>query len=524
MAQRTRRNSNMEQKLLIRDEIKLYREDAENQSGSMNTDLDTLLKAKDNQESPMKFRTCRIKEISDMETEDISELLESNDGEVHKKIESLKAKYTLTTTVIEEEAIESGSSTVVNSNRNLDTTGEFETFNIDNNPRNFFSSFETKKIDSSSVLVKKRRGFKKQELEAHFDKENIPDCTLQKKIKHVRKTFKRVLREKTNLEHDFQHKLNSNYFDESGSDSNFCKTFDLGSHQRQADSGQNTLRRLNLRKTNEEDSDECKNENLYEMDFCSNIRTIQKTNNIKDLDSLKKLDNGENNAFWREKDDKLRRAKKSFTSQKFNNSSKHLRRMRKGGRFRRKNHSFSQKKVTPNISFETRKKSTTTIMQNTRKTSKTQKYPKQPAKMPKNAYKNRASSFLMKLKRKLSKTSEEYLRKNKLKGINSEKTLKFSKYLEMNKQKNIASFKKRRNSSFVQKESPKGEKIRVMEETIKNQNLFIKSLLAKIEKMENFEDVLVENEKLKTENRGLKIDMLKLRSSDFLGKCRRCGE
>lgn len=526
MTERARRNSNMDKKLVLSDSINLYREDKLRQKGTREGDLNTLLLTKDSQESPRVYTQSRIKEISDIETEDISELLESTDGEVHKKIESLKAKYTLTTTVIQEEAIESSSSTLVNSNREGDTTEEFEMFNIDNNPKNFFSSFETRKMDSSSILFKKRKGFKKQELEAHCDKENIPDRSLQKRVKNVKKSFKRVLKEKTNFEQEFHHKLHSNYFDRDDEDSarNFCKTFDHGSHQRFPKDSQSTLRRLNLRKDNDEDLQEFEEEKLEEVDFCSDTKKFKKLNALKRLDGLRKLENLDNNTFWREKDDKLRRAQKGFAHPKFNKSSKHIRNARKNGRFKKRNHSFSQKKMnTPNLSFESRKKSTTTIVQNY-KSAKNPKYQKNYPKIPKNLQKKRASNFLLKLKKKLSKTSEEYLRKNKLKGINSEKTLKFSKYLEMNKQKNLSSLKQRRNSSFVQKENTKAEKIRVMEETIKNQNMFIKSLLDKIDKMENFQGIIEQNDKLRTENRGLKIDMLKLRSSDFLGKCRHCGQ
>lgn len=112
--------------------LNLYREDT--LPNLSEQDLKILLKAKDSQDSPQ-TQNSFIKEISDFEeTEETSLLFESLDEGVIKKLESIKAKYTLPTVIIEEEAVESGTSTLINSGRR-----EGKEFVA---PKDFFESFE----------------------------------------------------------------------------------------------------------------------------------------------------------------------------------------------------------------------------------------------------------------------------------------------------------------------------------------------------------------------------------------------
>ena len=82
-------------------------------------------------------------------------------------------------------------------------------------------------------------------------------------------------------------------------------------------------------------------------------------------------------------------------------------------------------------------------------------------------------------------------------------------------QKSISSMTDRGKSSpelvFKLLEKKK-EKIGMLEETIKNQNLFIKSLMKRLNRYDNMDRVLEENEELKSENRDLKLYIMKLRA------------
>lgn len=466
---RKRRKNRMRDKLAMADTLNLFREDFHCKKHRL-SDLNRLLIAKDDQESPVSYPNSRIKEISDIETEDISELLESQEGEVNRKLESIKAKYTQPSAVIEEEPVESGGSSVfVNSHRNYELA---EIEHIED-PRGVFSSFETKNF-SSAFMNKKPKNLKK--LEHISSKDRSRSKHRQKKVlqerdervNNVKNSFKRVLKEKTNFEQDC-------FFFKEGymSDKSFCKTFDHGTRRTALDTsgGQSTLRRLNLRRNPTDRENDKENQRVSDFTFKKNSN--RKKKNRKD----------------------------SVLGSKFNRSYKHLRRKSYDiNKIYKRNNSFSQRKKKVNISND---------LINKKKSLKKKKMKK-----------SSTSNFLMKLKRKLSKTSEEYIKKNKLMGVNSDKALKFSKYLEMSKRKNMLIRNTR--DSYSRGESEKDQKIRVMEETIKNQNLFIKSLISKIDNMKNFEEVLIENQKLKSENRNLKIDMLKSRNNKFLKKCNNC--
>lgn len=463
---RKRRSSRLPDKLIMADSINLYREDFQI-SQDNESELNNLLLTKDSQESPVSYPNSRIKEISDIETEDISELLESQEGEVNRKLQSIKAKYTLPTAIIEEEAIESGgSSTFINSHRNYD----FPDFEGLNNPKNFFDSYETKKFDSG-IMSKRPKTLKKGSIEVKVDKENHPDSKMKQKINHVKNSFKKVLKERTNFENELILEKDG-YFDGQP----FCKTFDYTTNNKvNSAKGNSTLRRLNLRK----------NTPIFEAS--------------KTIDDDK--ENYRISEFSFKKTKEIPRS--GILGSKFNRSFKHLRKNSyTSERVKRRNNSYSQKKKKADISNELIKKSNKIIKE-------------------RNIQKTKTTNFLMKLKQKLSKTSEEYIKNKKLNAMKSEKALKFSKYLEMNKKKNMM-MKQRRNSACVKESSLKEEKIKVMEETIKNQNMFIKSLINKIDTMKNLEDILVENEKLKMENRVLKIDLLKMKSNNFLKKCSNC--